>query len=317
MKVAVGVSGCLLGLEIRFDGGHKHDPFLTRELEPFVDWVPVCPELAAGLGVPREAIRQVRDGARVRLIGSRTGNDVTSILQAAAAREVARIAALPLCGFVLESRSPSCGLERVRVYDRDGVPHPVGTGVFARALRERLPLLPVEERGRLCDPVLRESWLEAVFAYARWRALRRAPVQRRALIELHAAHKYLLLAHDPSGYAELGRLVAAPGAFASDEAWADAYGDRFMAAMNRRATVGRHVNVMHHIVGYFRGALHAAHRDDLLAAIDDYQAGRVPLGVPIALLHHTALRLELRYLLDQTYLRPTPRELATRAHLPR
>jgi len=309
----LGVSACLLGNEVRFDGGHKRHPFLTDLLGPFVEWVPVCPEVEAGFGTPREAMHLVHAGGDVRLVTVRTRNDVTSQLQKAVTARLGQLATLDLDGYVLKKDSPSCGLFRVKVYGASGAPTRDGRGLFAAGLADAQPLLPLEEEGRLNDPRLRETFIERVFAFRRVRELRAAQVRAGDLMRFHARHKLQLLAHAPAAYARLGRLVAsAKGRVA--RALLDTYAAGFMEALAVPATRGRHVNVLQHMAGYFDEA-DAGSRRELAATITDYGRGLVPLVVPLTLVAHHARRHEVRYLLDQVYLQPHPKELMLRNHV--
>jgi len=313
-KIRLGVSACLLGQEVRYDGGHKRDAFLTETLGPFVDWVPVCPEVEIGLGIPRAAIRLVGDAAAPRLVVEKTGEDLTARMQRYARSRVRELEALDLHGYVLKRASPSCGLFRVRVYDDQGVPRAGSTGAFAREQVEHFPLLPVEEEGRLGDPTLRENFIERVFAMARWRhfvARRPGPGE---LVSFHTAQKFTVLAHSPAHYATLGRLVAAAGGARRGSRLAE-YGTSLMQALSIRATRARHTNVLQHIAGFFKRRLEADGRAELADVIRDYRQGLVPLVVPITLIKHHVRRLGVTYLADQTYLSPHPRELMLRNHV--
>ena len=309
----LGISACLLGQSVRYDGGHKRDPFCVELLGPHVDWVTVCPEVEVGMPVPREAIRLVGLGAHPRLLAERSQTDWTEAMEGWARAKVEQLAALDLSGFVVKKGSPSCGLERVRVHGlRGGAPRRDGTGAFTRVLVERLPLLPVEEEGRLHDPLLRESFVERIFAYARWKALLAGGLDRGALVAFHTAHKLALLAHHPDAYRKLGRVVGgAKGRPVA--ALAEAYGTLFMAALARPATRGRHVNVLQHMVGYFK-ALPGEERRALEEVVADFGRGHVPLVVPLTLLRSQVRRHGVDYLAGQTYLDPDPKELMLRNH---
>jgi uncharacterized protein YbgA (DUF1722 family)/uncharacterized protein YbbK (DUF523 family) len=312
-KLRLGVSACLLGNEVRYDGGHKRHPFLTDLLGPFVEWVPVCPEVEAGFGTPREAMHLVRDGAGVRLLTVRTRRDVTHQLEKAVAARLRQLASLDLDGYVLKKDSPSCGLFRVKVYGEPGVGERTGRGIFAAALSDAQPLLPLEEEGRLGDPRLRETFIERVFAYRRLRQLSAGPVRAGSLMAFHARHKLLLLAHAPAAYARLGRLVASAKGRVS-RALLEEYAAGFMAALAVPATRGRHVNVLQHMAGYFEAA-DTDSRRELAETIADYGRGLVPLVVPLTLVAHHARRHAVGYLLDQVYLQPHPKELMLRNHV--
>ena len=312
--VRIGISSCLLGQKVRFDGGHKRDAFLVETFGRFVEWVEVCPEVEVGLGTPREAIRLVRDGAEVRLVGVKSATDHTDRMRRWAAVRVEALAREALDGYILKKDSPSCGMERVRVYTPGGMPSRDGRGLFAEALMARLPLLPVEEEGRLSDPRLRDHFVERVFAHRRLRDLFAGRWTAGSLVAFHSAQKLALLAHSPAGYAELGRLVARAGEMPRGELRA-AYEAGYMKALATIATPRRHVNVLQHIAGYFRKVVDDASRQELAAAIADYREGLVPLIVPITLVRHHVRRCGIDYLEGQVYLEPHPKELMLRNHV--
>jgi len=318
--IRIGISSCLLGRNVRYDGGHKEDRFLTRTLGTHVTWVPVCPEVEVGMGVPRESIRLVSstDEAGPRLVGTATGTDHSVAMRAWARRRARDLAAADLCGYVLKKDSPSCGMERVRVYAaREGAPAGAGppardgVGVFARVLMDALPLLPIEEEGRLADPRLRDNWVERVFAYRRFRDLRAARFSRGAVVAFHTAHKFQLLAHGTAGYQALGRLVARVARF-TPAAFLDAYGAAFMACLRERATPARHVNVLQHLTGFVKNELTPGDKTEWASVLADYRAGLVPLIVPVTLMSHHARAHAAEYVLGQTYLSPHPKELMLR-----
>jgi uncharacterized protein YbgA (DUF1722 family)/uncharacterized protein YbbK (DUF523 family) len=298
----LGVSSCLLGEPVRFNGGHSRSRFLTSELGPHVDWVPYCPEIEIGLGTPRETLRLTMDG---RLV-SRSG----------AADHSAAIAALPLTsgldGYVFKAKSPSCGIHGVARYAQGDQPADhSGRGLFAQRMMARFGLLAVEDEGRLNDAMLREEFVERIFASARLRALLSTAWQPRDLVAFHARHKLQLLAHDPARYRTAGRVVAAAGS-APREATETAYLDVFRAAMATRASPGRHVNALQHAFSRISRELGRGRRADLSARIDSYRRGEDPLSVPIAILAHYASDCELPWLAGQTYLQPFPPGLRLR-----
>jgi uncharacterized protein YbgA (DUF1722 family)/uncharacterized protein YbbK (DUF523 family) len=313
-RIRVGISSCLLGEEVRFDGGHKHDRFVTGTLARFFDLVAVCPEMEMGLGAPREAMRLVGDAADPRLVTRTTQIDHTDAMKRWAAKRLEQIASLDLSGYILKSDSPSCGMERVRVYGASGMAVRTGIGLFARALLERLPLLPVEEEGRLHDLPIRENFVERVFSYWRWQRVVAGGLTRRKLVEFHTAHKYLLLAHSPTHYREMGRLVAAMKGRTSSALAAD-YGAAFMRALAVRATPAKHTNVLHHVMGFLKRDLSADDKRELLSVIDDFRRGLVPLVVPITLLKHHLARHPSPWVQGQVYLEPHPKELMLRNHV--
>jgi len=313
-RIRLGISACLLGQPVRFDGGHKRDPFLVDALGPFVDWVSVCPEVESGLDAPRESMRLVGVDGRLRLLTHKTARDHTTRMRSYARRRIEELAGGALFGFVLKKDSPTCGLERVKVYGAGGVPAKSGRGLFAHALVTRFPLLPVEEEGRLNDPRLRENFVERIFAYRRLTALFAARWSMGDVVRFHTGHKLTLMAHRPEAYQSLGRLVASGKAMARRE-FQDRYSSEFMTALGAIATPRRQANVLQHMLGYFKQTLDRESRAELLALIQDYAGGRVPLVVPLTLFGHHIRRCGVRYLADQVYLRPHPVELMLRNHI--
>jgi uncharacterized protein YbgA (DUF1722 family)/uncharacterized protein YbbK (DUF523 family) len=314
IRLRVGISACLVGQEVRYDGGHKRDQFLTDTLGQFVEWVPVCPEVELGLGIPRETIRLEGDPAAPRLRAPKSGTDHTAAMQRLARVRVDALAHQDLVGYVLKKDSPSCGMERVRVYGDGGSPVRTGVGTFARVLMERMPLLPVEEEGRLHDPALRENFVERLFAYARWRAFASEHPTRGGLVRFHTAHKLAVLAHVPAAYRRLGVLVAHASERPLREVLAD-YGREFMSALRVRATPARHANVLEHMLGYFSRDLTPGERQEMTEVIADHRRGLAPLVVPLTLVKHHVRRLRVEYLQGQTYLDPHPKELMLRNHV--
>jgi uncharacterized protein YbgA (DUF1722 family)/uncharacterized protein YbbK (DUF523 family) len=309
--VRIGISTCLLGKPVRWDGGHKRDAFLTDQLGPFVEWVPVCPEVEIGMGVPRETIRLVeREGER-RLVAERSRTDWTDPMRVWAGRRVRELEALDLCGYVLKKDSPTCGMERVRVWNAKGMAEKRGRGLYTEALIAGAPALPVEEEGRLADPRLRENWIERVFAYRRVRSLFAGRWTRGDLVAFHTAHKLQVLSHSPRHYTDLGRLVADAKEIGR-AAVRERYVQGFMDALRHLATPRRQVNVLQHVLGYFRRRLDERDRRELVGLVEDYGRGLVPLIVPITLVRHHVGRLGVEYLAGQVYLEPHPKELMLR-----
>jgi uncharacterized protein YbbK (DUF523 family)/uncharacterized protein YbgA (DUF1722 family) len=311
----IAVSACLLGQTVRFDGGHKRDRFLTDQLAPHVEWIPVCPEVESGLPVPRETLRLVGSSGQPRLLGGRTGGDHTDRMLVYARRRIAELASRALDGYILKRASPTCGLLRVRVYPGPAgtPPDRTGTGLYAQTLRQLLPALPVTEEGRLHDPGLRAAFLHQVFTHHRLRTGVTAAGTAAALVQAHADHKLLLMAHSPDRQRQLGRLVSQlrarplPGLV-------DDYTAGAMAALGETASAGRHVNVLHHILGYLRPRLSEADRRELLQLIAEFASGLLRLEAPVALLAHHVRRLNPSgWLARQVYFQPVPRPLAAYA----
>lgn len=309
----LGISRCLLGDEVRFDGGHKRDSFLADVFGQFVEWVPVCPEVEAGLGTPREAMRLVGNPQHPRLMTITSKHDHTEALEAMIDGRLESLRELNLSGFVFKRGSPSCGVERVRVYTHRGMPSHSGAGIFAKAFRDEFPLIPVEEEGRLCDPSLRENFIERVFCYRRFQDLVQNGVTKQTLVRFHTIHKYLLLAHSQQHYETMGRLVGQLDRYRLKELTVK-YGEHFMKALVMKATVRKHVNVLQHIVGYLKNRLTAQEKAELLGVIDDYHRGLTPLIVPLTLVKHYIQIFDVGYIRDQVYLNPHPKELMLRNH---
>jgi len=310
-EIRLGISSCLLGQKVRFDGGHKHDRYLTDVLGRWVSWVPVCPEVDIGLGTPRPAIRLEAAGAQPRLVMPSTGDDLTERMQRYAAAKVDELRHGDLDGYVLKRASPSCGMERVRLWGDDGSATRKGVGIYARILMERWPHLPVEEEGRLNDPVLRENFIERVFCRHRWRTLVRRGLDRGRLVEFHTAHKLLLRSHNEAAYRRLGRLVASAGTLADRELFRR-YEDEFHHALGSKTTAKRHANVLYHALGFLKKHLTGFEKQEAVGLIEDYRKEIVPLVVPITLLRHHAAKHRVAYLQHQLYLEPHPKELMLR-----
>lgn len=312
--IRIGISSCLLGQKVRFDGGHKHDTLITETLGHYFQWVPVCPEMEIGLGTPRESLRLVSIEGVPRLIAPRSGADHTVAMNRWAAQRLAELQALDLCGFILKKDSPSCGMERVRLYTPQGTAQRTGRGIFAAALIERFPLLPVEEEGRLHDIAIRENFIERVFAFYRWKMFLASRPAPKNLVRFHTCQKLLLLAHDEPTYRRMGRLVARAGS-AKLPALLEEYGALMMQALQVRATPRKHANVLYHLAGFLREHLDAADRAELRACIERYRKRLVPLVVPMTLLQHHFRRHPADWVAEQTYLNPYPAELMLRNHV--
>jgi len=309
----IGVSTCLLGEKVRFDGGHKRDHFLTDTFGKFVDWVPVCPEVECGLPIPRESLRLTGDPETPRLVTTRTNVDMTAQMQRWARTRLKQLEAEELVGFIFKSKSPSSGMERVKVYGSSGMPRKVGVGIFARAFMDAFPLTPVEEEGRLHDADIRENFIERVFAMQRLRALLKARASRRELVEFQARHKLQLMAHSPKLQKETGRLVARVAEMKPRELY-QRYTELFVDALKQRATPGKNANVLQHAMGYFRKELTSDERQEAQELIDSYRRGYIPLIVPVTMVSHYVRKYGADYLRNQTYLEPHPLELKLRNH---
>jgi uncharacterized protein YbgA (DUF1722 family)/uncharacterized protein YbbK (DUF523 family) len=313
--VRIGISACLLGEHVRFDGNHKRDALLVEVFGRHVTWVPVCPEVEMGLGVPRETTRLEQHGHEIRLVMPKTGADHTDRLRTFAAQRLAVLSQERLCGYILKKDSPSCGMERVRLYPTTGGPKRSGQGLFAAALMHRFPHLPVEEEGRLHDPRLRENLVTRVFAYQRWGQMAEQKITRAGLLRFHAQHKFLLVAHSQIGTQRVGRLLAHPEQFADEQAWAAAYLDGFTEVMRQTPTRRGHTNVLQHLAGYISAHLDGDEREEITEMIDQYRVGFLPLIAPVTLIRHYVRKFQVSYLRDQVYLSPHPHELMLLNHL--
>jgi uncharacterized protein YbgA (DUF1722 family)/uncharacterized protein YbbK (DUF523 family) len=313
-KPRIGISACLLGQKVRYDGGDKRDRFLTDTFGLHVDWVPVCPELEVGMGVPREAVRLVGSVADSRMIAERSGKDWTGAMRRYASERARALKELELSGYIFKKDSPSCGMERVRVYNQDGIPSRAGRGLFSSAIMSELPLLPVEEEGRLNDPMLRENFVERIFAYHRWQGCAQQRKSVRSLVDFHTRHKLLILAHSEPHYRKLGQIVAQAKQFPIAAAY-EQYSRLFMEGLARHATAKKHGNVLEHMMGYFSKELSREERQELLELINDFRRRLIPLVVPLTLFHHYVKKYQVSYLENQIYLQPSPKELMLRNHV--
>ncbi len=312
--IRVGVSTCLLGEEVRWDGGHKRDHYVRDILGRYFSFYPVCPEVEVGMGTPREPIHLVDDIAAPRLVGTRSGEDWTQRMQVYSRKRVAEIAAAGLSGYILKRASPSCGMERVKVKSGHGMPRKAGRGLFAAELLRRLPLLPMEEEGRLNDAGLRENFIVRVFAYHRVQGVFTGRFRRGDVVAFHTREKFLLMAHSPRHFRELGKLVARikdvpPATFREQ------YLALYMQTLAVHSTTRKNVDVLQHVLGYLKQDLPAAQKQDILAEIEKYRRQEVPLIVPLTLLGHYLKMHDVTYLLEQAYLQPAPAELALRNHV--
>jgi len=305
-EIVIGVSACLLGEQVRFDGGHKHQSYITETLGKFFTFKSFCPEMAIGLGAPRETLRLVEREGDVRCIGNKTPSlDVTDAL-----RDVAEQQAhwhKDLCGYILKKDSPSCGMERVKVYSTD-VGERKGVGLYAEVLQRNFPLLPIEEEGRLGDPLLRENFLKRVFAYKHWRELLKEGISQHKLTDFHAQYKYVLLAHHQDRTRELGHRLA-NAAKENIHDVAEWYFAEWMSILTIRASSKNHVNVLMHLQGFLKTDIDAGDKKELSETIENYRSGLLPLIVPVVLLRHHFRRYPKPFVEKSRYLNPHPAEL--------
>ncbi len=313
-KIKLGISTCLLGENVRYNGGHKLDRFLTDTLGQYVQYVPVCPEVECGLPIPRESMHLKGIPDSPRLITSKTKQDMTERMVRWAKKRVAELEKEDLCGFIFKSDSPSSGMERVKVYNEKGMPVKKGVGMFARIFMEHFPLLPVEDEGRLHDPELRENFIERIFTLKRWREVIAKKERLGNVVDFHTRHKLLILSHSPKHYQTMGRLVAKAKELPIKELYQQ-YQTILMQTLQSKATPKKNANVLQHMMGYFKEQLSADEKQELLEVIDNYRQEYIPLIVPITLVQHYVRKYDQPYLKEQVYLNPHPLELQLRNHV--
>jgi uncharacterized protein YbgA (DUF1722 family)/uncharacterized protein YbbK (DUF523 family) len=311
-KIKIGISSCLLGDLVRYDGSHRHDHYLTDTLGKFVEWVPVCPEVEYGLPVPRESMRLVGDAASPQFVTRRSGIDHTRGMLKWARKKLKELGSEELCGFIFKSRSPSSGIRGVMVYTSSGMQGRTGAGLFGGAFVKHFPMIPAEDDGRLHNPLLRENFIERVFVLKRWRDFLKKGSSMRNIISFHTKNKLLIMAHSPKHYTTLGRLVAKGRA---RERLPQEYITALMEGFKLRATVKKNTNVLMHCIGYFKKKISADEKQELLEVVNYYHKGLIPLVVPITLINHYVRKYNEPYLKDQYYLNPHPIELKLRNHV--
>jgi uncharacterized protein YbgA (DUF1722 family)/uncharacterized protein YbbK (DUF523 family) len=312
-KINLGISTCLLGENVRYDGGHKLDRFLTDTLRQYVEYVPVCPEVECGLGVPRESMHLEGNPDFPRLVTIRTKQDMTDRLVQWSRKRVSELEKKDLCGFIFKSDSPSSGMERIRVYNEKGIPVKKGMGIFARIFMDHFSLLPVEDEGRLHDPELRENFIERIFTLKRWREVLGKKESRGNVVDFHTKHKLLILSHSPKHYQMMGKLVAQAKNLPLKELYHE-YQTLLMESLGLKTTPKKNANVLQHMMGYFKEQLSSDEKQELLEVIDLYRKEIIPLIVPITLINHYIQKYDQPYLKKQIYLNPHPLELQLRNH---
>ena len=311
-KILIGISECLLGRKVRFNGGHQHNRYITDTLGKYFRFQAYCPEIAIGLGVPRAPIRLVGNAKHPRAIGTKDNNlDVTDKLKDYG-QTVANSLPTEMCGFIVKSKSPSCGMERVKVYHVNGNPNTHSRGLFTAELLKQNPNLPIEEEGRLTDPVLRENFIERVFLLYRWKSQFTKGLTAKGLLEFHTKNKLSLMAHHPLSYKELGNLLANLKEKPIDEI-ADEYFSKLMCAFTYKATIVKITNVLQHCAGHLKKQLDSFDKQELANIIQRYYQNEIPLIVPITLLQHYFRKYPDPYIKQQTFLSPYPQELRLRS----
>lgn len=313
-KIPIGISSCLLGNRVRYDGQHKYDHFLASTLGDFFEYSAVCPEVDCGLTVPREAMRLVGSPENPRLVTIKNSIDYTDRMKKWGEPVLSELEKKDICGFIFKSKSPSSGMERIKIYpEKGGTPQKNGRGIFAAMFIDRFPLIPVEEDGRLHDPLLRENFIERVFAYYRWQEMIKHNLSVRELMEFHARHKLLLMSHSTVHYRECGKLSASATKSNLDEI-SGKYFITFMDGMKKTATVSKNCNVLQHILGYFKKNLSVEEKAEAIELLENYRKELIPLIVPVTLMNHYVKKYDEKYLKEQYYLHPHPMELKLRNH---
>jgi uncharacterized protein YbgA (DUF1722 family)/uncharacterized protein YbbK (DUF523 family) len=314
-KLKLGISSCLLGNKVRYNGGHTLDRFLVDVLGHYVDYVPVCPEVEIGLPIPREALRLVKypGDETPRLVTQKTGIDHTERMLTWSRSRLEQLEKEELCGYIFKSKSPSSGMERIKVYNEKGTAQRNGVGMFARAFMERFPLMPVEDEGRLNDIGLRENFIVRAFTYHRWRKVLKVTRTINAVVNFHTKNKLLFMAHHLEMARQLGKLPAKPNEMPQEEFFTN-YESLMMKLMTYKSTVKKNANVLYHMMGYFKKQLHPDEKQELVEVIEQYRLGYYPLVVPLTLLKHYVRKYDQPYLKDQYYLNPHPVELKLRNH---
>ncbi len=313
-KIKIGISSCLLGEKVRYDGGHKLDRYITETLGRYFEWVSVCPEVEYGLSVPREAMRLIGDPEAPRLVTIHTKIDHTEGMLSWAEKKLKLLEREELCGFIFKSKSPSSGISGVKVYNNSNVPNRKGIGIFAGAFIKRFPLIPVIDEGRLHDPVLRENFIERVFVYKRWKGFEKGGDLVKDLINFHTEHKLLILSHSPKYLTLLGRIIANAKKYKPEKISYE-YIKLLMEGLNYISTVKKNTNVLFHVIGYFKKQLSHDEKEELVETIGNYHKGYIPLIVPIVSIKHYVRKFDEPYLKRQYYLNPHPLELMLRNHV--
>ncbi|MCK9997264.1 MAG: DUF1722 domain-containing protein [Candidatus Krumholzibacteria bacterium] len=313
-EMRLGASACLMGDEVRYDGGHRRDPYVMEVLARYFTLVKVCPEVGVGMSTPRETVRLEGRAEAPRMIASETGSDWTIRMNRWSRTRVRELKGEDLCGFVFKRNSPSCGVFGVEVFDDKGRPAESGSGLFVLEFRRKNPLAPVEEEGRLEDPVLRENFLERVFAYHRLKRVFDGRWKRGAVFEFHNREKYLLQAHSPKHFKQMEQLTGTIGRRPAGE-FKLLYMTGFMEAMGIMATTARHAKVLRRLAVCLRGQITVPEYDRVVGLIEGYRSGHIPLVVPLTLLSHFGELHKVVDLVGQTYLHPHPNELMLRNHV--
>jgi uncharacterized protein YbgA (DUF1722 family)/uncharacterized protein YbbK (DUF523 family) len=310
-KIKVGVSSCLLGEKVRWDGNHKQDAVVKNQLGRIFEWVPTCPEVEIGMGIPRETVQLTGNPMAPRMVGTTTATDWTRRMNRYSKKRSSELGRMNVCGYIFKSKSPSCGIARIKILSNNGKTQSKGRGMFADSFMQKYPLIPVEDEDRLHDARVRENFITRVFAYHRLSQLLNGRLSYKALVEFHTAHKFVLLAHSRRHYNARGKLVAQAKQIAQAEL-KSRYAEEFMQALTFRSTKKKNADVLYHMLGFFKTQLSQDEKLDLIETIEDYRNELTPLIVPVTLIKHHVLKHKIDYLSDQVYLNPHPKELMLR-----
>lgn len=312
-RIKIGVSACLLGNKVRYDGGHKLDRFLTDTFGKFVEYVPVCPEAECGLPIPREPMNLYGAMENPKMITVKTRIDLTGKMRSWCNKRLIEIASENLSAYILKSKSPSCAMTGLKIYDEEGGAAGRGSGIWAKMLMDRFPVLPVIDEALIHDLDQREMFVERIFVFQRWRDLISSKPGIGKLVDFHAAHKYLILSHSPDIYRKLGRIAATAKGKPFKDVQVE-YFELLQKAMSLKATIKKNVNVLQHLIGYFKKRISAEEKQAFQNIIEQYTHGRVPLIVPLTIINHYVVKYGESYLAGQHYLNPQAIELKLRCH---
>ena len=313
-RIKIGISACLMGQKVRYDGGSFQPKLIHSVLPDYMDFVPFCPEVEIGMSVPRETVRLVTTETGIKLKAPKSGTDYTNQMNAYSIEKTNALSKLEISGYILKKGSPTCGMERVRVYNSRGIPEKSGNGLFASQLKKAFPNIPIEEDGRLNDIHLREHWIERVFAYDRLRTFLSLKPAVGKLMEFHTQSKMQLMAHHPEKYRLLGRKIALLQKDDLHQFYAS-YLTSFMQIMSVKPTIAKHTDVIYHLVGFFKKKITASDKKEILNLIEQFRNQIVPIVVPLTLLKHFLQKYPVKWMQEQTYLNPYPTDLSLRSHI--
>jgi len=312
--ITIGVSKCLIGEKVRYDGNHARNSFVADTLNKWVEFTPVCPEADLGMGIPRPTIRLEKQKNDIKLICPSTNKDYSKQMNNYGLKKVKEFKKNELDGYIFKRSSPSCGINKLKVFRDDGSIERTGIGFFAKNILEQFPNLPIEDEGRLSDPQLRENFIERIFCHNRWRNLKNKGLTIKRLVEFHTVHKLLLRAHNETAYRRLGKIVGSAKTISNKELF-KSYEDEFYKALLKKTTKKNHANVLYHALGYLKKQLNLDEKQRLIDVIEEYRTGILPLIVPLSLFNYQIMLHDIKYLKSQLYFNPHPKELNLKNHV--